>query len=335
MTGTAPTPPASATLPQLWNDARNPPAQPIASYTGKTVLITGANIGLGFDAATKFAALGASTLIFGVRSLERGNSAKVKIENKTGCDTNVIHVIKLDMVSFASIEAFVQEVSTKFPRIDVAVLNAGSAPATYELSPHGWEMSLQVNVISTAYLAILLLPKLRDTFSLTGSPPHLEIVSSRGHGNAKMQDVTAPNGILNKVNDKKSFGLQQYVNTKLLVMWAMRHIAAKVSPSEVIILSCCPGLCRTNLGRGFGIFMQIANSSFQKFFARSSEEGSRTLVSGTILGPEAHGGFWTSDKLWTLGVLVTSEEGRKLSDQFWNELLAVLQMQNPKAMKNW
>jgi short-subunit dehydrogenase len=71
-------------------------------------------------------ALGVSKLIFAVRSLEKGEAAKLEIERKTKCNAEVIQLFKLDMSSYESIENFVKE----------------------------------VNVISTAYLAILLLPSL-------------------------------------------------------------------------------------------------------------------------------------------------------------------------------
>jgi hypothetical protein len=60
--------------------AKNLPVDPTTSYTSKTVLITGLNIGLGFEAATKFVALGALKLIFGVYLLEKGKEVKAAIK---------------------------------------------------------------------------------------------------------------------------------------------------------------------------------------------------------------------------------------------------------------
>ena len=68
----------------MWWSGRNPPSDPLTTLTGKTVLITGANVGLGFEAAIKFAKLKASRLIFGVRSLQRGEEAKARLCQQTG-----------------------------------------------------------------------------------------------------------------------------------------------------------------------------------------------------------------------------------------------------------
>jgi NAD(P)-dependent dehydrogenase (short-subunit alcohol dehydrogenase family) len=65
------------------------------------------------------------------------------------------------MSTFVSVKKFADMVTKEIPWIDFAMLNAGIAAPLYQVSPDGYEMSLQVNVISTALLAILLLPKLQ------------------------------------------------------------------------------------------------------------------------------------------------------------------------------
>ena len=293
-------PPAKSGLGQFWWAKHHPPSDPTTSYAGKTVLITGPNAGLGFEAATKFAALGVSSLIFGVRSVDKGEAAKVRIEKITRCEPDVIQIFQLDMSRYESVESFAKEVSSKYPRIDAAVLNAGLAPSAFNLSPEGWEMSLQVNVLSTAYLAILLLPKLRQTGKLNGQPTHLEFVASSGHGDVKIESVRDSASMLNKVNDKKNFTFTaQYIITKLFEMWAMEEVAAKTNPKEVIVLACCPGLCRSELGREFNAVLRGIDGVFKRIFGRSPEEGSRTLVSGTRVGSESHAGFWTHDRIAT------------------------------------
>jgi NAD(P)-dependent dehydrogenase (short-subunit alcohol dehydrogenase family) len=273
----------------------NPVKDPTTSFVGKTVLITGPNAGLGYEAAIKFAKLGASKLIFGVRSLERGQEAKTKIEQLTKCKSNVIELLQLDMGSYASIEKFAKSAS-QFPVIHVAVLNAGVAPPSHKLSQEGWEMSLQVNVISTAYLAILLLPKMRESGRSTGEPTHLEFVSSTGHGDVAIESVRDGKSILKKVNDSSNFKFAaQYQISKLLEIWVAEHIAAKTSPKEVIVNSSCPGLCKSSIGRDFGMVLRGLDAIFKGIFAQTTEAGSRILVSATTAGADSHGGFWALD----------------------------------------
>jgi NAD(P)-dependent dehydrogenase (short-subunit alcohol dehydrogenase family) len=274
----------------------NPVKDPTTSFVGKTVLITGPNAGLGFEAATKFAKLGASKLIFGVRSLERGQEAKTKIEQLTKCKKDVIQLLQLDMGSYKSIENFAKSVADQFPVIHAAVLNAGVAPPSHKLSQEGWEMSLQVNVISTAYLAILLLPKMRESGRSTGEPTHLEFVSSTGHGDVAIDSVRDSKSILKKVNNPANFKFTaQYQISKLLEIWAAEHIAAKTSPKEVIVNSSCPGLCKSSIGRDFGMVLRGLDAIFKGIFAQTAEAGSRILVSATTAGADSHGGFWALD----------------------------------------
>jgi NAD(P)-dependent dehydrogenase (short-subunit alcohol dehydrogenase family) len=106
--------------------------------------------------------------------------------------------------------------------------------------------------------------------------------------------------VVEKLSSKDFFNyMTQYQVSKLLLQYVVDSIASKTlstfGESEVIVTTVCPGLCRTNLGREFGALLKVANGIFQQIFARSCEEGSRTLVSGAALGREAHGKFWSHD----------------------------------------
>jgi NAD(P)-dependent dehydrogenase (short-subunit alcohol dehydrogenase family) len=289
-------------IPMFWWAKRNPPKDPKTSFAGKIVLVTGANVGLGLESAVKFAALGASSLILGVRSLQRGEDAKKLICQRTGYLTSNIKLVQLDMSTFASVKKFADTVTKEIPQIDVVMLNAGIAAPSYQVSPEGYEMSLQVNVISTALLAILLLPKLRQTTANTGQPTHLEFVGSAGQDQVTqdMLKLGPQDEVIQNLSSKEFFNyMTQYSVSKLLLQYAVDSIAPKTLSSsgkpEVIVTTVCPGLCRTNLGREFGTLLKVANGLFQQIFARTCEEGSRTLVSGAALGLEGHGKFWSHD----------------------------------------
>lgn len=290
--------PAKSSLSAFRWAAKNPTPDPVISFSGQTILITGPNAGLGFEAATKFVALGASTIIFGVRSLERGEKAKSDIEKRTGCHPNMIKLFELDMCSYSSIENFIVEINANFPVVHAAVLNAGVMVPSYSISPEGWEISLQVHVISTAYLAVLLLPILRHTGVSIGKPAHLEFVTSVVHGDVNADSVKGSDGILKQANDPKCFNsMTQYSITKLLEVWAMRSIAAKVSSSEVIIMASCPSCCKSTLNRDFNPFLQLLDNALREIVGRTAEQGSRVLVSAITANAEAHGGFWSHDQV--------------------------------------
>jgi NAD(P)-dependent dehydrogenase (short-subunit alcohol dehydrogenase family) len=288
----------------MWWSARNPPDDPITSFEGKTILITGANVGLGFESAVKFATLKAECLIFGVRSLERGEAAKTQLCERTSYDAENVKLYEIDQCSFASVEKFAKKVSEMEERIDVVVLNAGGVLPKHTLTADGWEFELQVMVLSTALLAILLMPKLRESAKLSGQPSHLEFVGSSGHHGVKISDFdpSPGNSILDQVSAESYYDLQrQYCVVKLFVMYVMAGLIEDLgfdkedTGNEVIISTTCTALCRTNLGREFGWGAKAFNTVFQSIFARTAEQGSRSIVSGVTLGKEAMGEFWSYD----------------------------------------
>jgi NAD(P)-dependent dehydrogenase (short-subunit alcohol dehydrogenase family) len=133
--------------------------------------------GLGLEAAKHFYRLDCARLILAVRSVSKGEAAQREIEETTTRSPSgegVIQVWPVDMDSFPSVQAFAERVNTELDRVDVVLLNAGVYGKEFRQSPEGWEGHLQVNVLSTALLACLLLPKLKA--SRRGEEiPHLGI----------------------------------------------------------------------------------------------------------------------------------------------------------------
>lgn len=296
--GMASTPPEGQGLGMMWWAARNPPANPTTSFAGKTILITGANIGLGFEAALKFATLGASRLIFGVRSLSKGNEAQEKICQQTGYHANQIVLHELDMSVFSSVMKFTEDIA-KEPRLDIAILNAGLFSSSYRLSPEGYEMSIQAMVLSTALLAIHLLPQLQKSAQIAGTPAHMEIVGSIAGRGIKCDTFSMNSAILDQVNQSSFFRAQrQYGVAKLFLFYVLDGLmesSAEGKYPDVIINAVCPGPCRTSLGRDFPALLKIPMAAFHTMFARTAEQGARSYVSGVAMGFESHGKFWSSD----------------------------------------
>ena len=287
-----------------------PPAPPTASFSGKTVLITGANTGLGFEAAKHFLALDAALLIVAVRSLEKGNAAREQLVEAFPSKNDAIDILPLDMNSYDSITKFAETINSRYHNLDVALLNAGISNRLYAVSPEGWEETLQVNTISTALLALLLIPKLRAS-KRGESDPHMVIVSSGLYHSVTAKELgvepARPENILKGCNDSADRfaagnGVRQYSISKLLVMFVVKEIAnlatAPDGEPQVLVTSCCPGACVTDLGRQYNRWYEkLAMSLLGPIITRSVEEGSRTLVSATALGPESQAGYWKNDQL--------------------------------------
>ena len=284
----------------------SPPADPTTSFAGKTVLITGSNTGLGLEAARKFLALSAPQIILAVRSPSKGRHAAQSLEaGFPNLKKGTISVLPLDMNSYASIVAFVERVNSEFDRLDVVVLNAGLVNRTYRESPEGWEETLQVNTVSTALLALLLLPKLRAAKKDPLDLAHLVIVSSGNH--ARVKRSMLPSSSQNVLEVCSSYpdiynGRRQYNVSKLFVMYVFRALTTLATSQggepQVIVTACCPGLCASDLARQYDAWYERAFAwLFLAVFARSQKEGSRTLVSAAALRVEGHGGYWKNDQL--------------------------------------
>ncbi|PCG94852.1 Short-chain dehydrogenase/reductase SDR [Penicillium occitanis (nom. inval.)] len=304
-------------------------------FAGKTVLVTGANTGLGFEAALKSFGLHAKHVILGVRDVEKGEQAKQRIlqtmpqiplsPSETTRDGNPtsqrISVRKLDMSDYDSIHNFVNELAAKDGPLDVAILNAGVFGVKYEpLSKYGWENDLQVNVLSTALLSLLLL----HAKAIKPKTGVLEFVASRRMRAVRLteEEKNAPS-LLEVFNRKqeKFDASRQYQVSKLLLVAFYKSLAtrsAKLVQGSPIITAVCPGFCQSNLSRGHqGFAADVLRAVLNTFVLRRTEEGARTLVTGTIPEEERHGRFWYDDELHD--VMLPDNVGD--TQQFANKIL--------------
>ena len=174
------------------------------------------------------------------------------------------------MDRFASIESFAKRVEQELPRLDVAVLNASASPKDYSLTHEGFETILQVNVIGTALLGLLLLPKLKASKVPEQDLPHRVIVTSDSHRWVEEKDFpdTTPYGgnLLLAVNaapkgtEKFDWTLQG-PQTKLFTHYVANELANLMRKSsgdiESIVTSVCPGATKSDPDAGpWGIPIQ-------------------------------------------------------------------------------
>lgn len=163
---------------------------PTTDCTGKTVIVTGSNVGLGLEAARHFVRLNASKVILGVRTVSKGEAAKTDIEASTK-RKNVCEVWKLDLESSSSVKEFAARVSS-LPRVDILVANASIAMMDYR-KVEGHESTITVNVINTTLLVLLVLPAFRKSAQKYNIKPTITVVSSAVHGFTTFPERNAEN----------------------------------------------------------------------------------------------------------------------------------------------
>lgn len=298
-----------------------PPPFPTTPCTSQTIIVTGSNVGLGKEAARHFARLGAAKIILAVRNTKAGEDAKTDIETSTGCDAKVLEVWNLDLASYDSCKAFAER-AEKLNRIDVLLENAALATRERSLA-ESHERTITVNVISTFYLAMLLLPKLKSTANDFGIHPRLVIVSSGVHAWPKFPFWNEPDIFASLDDPSKSPMSERYSVSKLLEVLVVRHIAPKLEGSGVVLNMLNPGLCHSELARDAGWGLAI----LKFFFARTTEVGSRTLVAAANAGEESHGKYMDDSRVseTELSPFVRSVEGGEAGARVWEELRGILE----------
>ncbi|KAK3068492.1 hypothetical protein LTR53_013891 [Teratosphaeriaceae sp. CCFEE 6253] len=306
------------------------PPLPSTDCTGKTIIVTGANTGLGKEAARHFVQLNAERVIIACRSLEKGEGARREIESSAG-RSGVVEVWKLDLLDYDSVQQFAKRVEG-LRRVDVLLENAGISEDAVGLGNTqkflevgGNESTITVNVVSTFLLALLVLPKLQETAKIHATTPNLTIVSSEVHflSPAKLNERKTPS-IFGTLNDPKQASMASRYNvSKLLEVLVCRQIAHEhpISDLNVTLNFVNPGLCRSELAR------EMPSALVQAFhlLARTTEVGSRTLVHAALAGPETHGKYLADARVKPCAPLVEGPEGPETQRRVWAELRGQLE----------
>lgn len=129
-----PSPPAVFGL--LRSQLFHHPTIPTSSFAEQTVIITGANAGLGLEVCRSIVQLKANKVILAVRNLAKGEAARELIQKETG-RTGCMEVWHLDMANFDSVKSFAKR-ANQLERLDVLVANAGIWTTAFEKAEE-WE----------------------------------------------------------------------------------------------------------------------------------------------------------------------------------------------------
>jgi len=130
--------------------------------TQQNVLITGANSGIGKEAALLFAR-NDYTVIMGCRDIEKSLPVKNEIISATGNPD--VFLYKIDISDFSSIKTFCDQLKFEFPKLDILIHNAAyfNHGEDYKLSSDGIEIAFATNVVGPFLMTHLLLPLLKNS----------------------------------------------------------------------------------------------------------------------------------------------------------------------------
>lgn len=259
------------------------------SLAGQTIIITGANTGIGFACANSLLELDLTHLIIAVRTVSKGEAAAAKL--KQGHPNAKIEVWQLDMLSYKSVQAFSAKCQT-LDRIDAAILNAGTVEQQFKMGPEGHEIMYQVNYLSTSLLAYLLLPTLKQK-APAGKPGRLTCVNS-GTGLMAKLPYMSERPFLPTFDDKNKFSsTEAYPASKALGHFWIFKLAEYVRAEDVIVNIVDPGLVKgTDLHRNTNCIVKGLFAVGKAVTGRSMEAGASCLIDAAIIkGKETHGSY--------------------------------------------
>ncbi|XP_063418992.1 retinol dehydrogenase 13-like [Mytilus galloprovincialis] len=232
---------------------------------GKTVLITGANTGIGKETAMDLAKRGAR-VILACRDLDKAKTAADDIKNRTG-NANII-IKRLDLASLKSIKLFAGDINANENRLDILINNAGIMRCPYWKTENGFEMQFGVNHLGHFLLTNLLLDLIKKS-----APSRILTVSSLAHerGTINFDDI---------YSEKSYDPGTSYSQSKLANVLFSRELSKRLEGTGVTTYSLHPGLIDTELKRHWekeSIILRIFFSIGQ-YIVKTPEEGAQTTI---------------------------------------------------------
>ncbi|CAN5146908.1 oxidoreductase [soil metagenome] len=226
----------------------------LPSFAGRTVIVTGANSGLGEVTARELARVGA-TVILAVRTTSKGEAAAA------GMPGNV-EVRALDLSSLASVRAFADTVD----QVDVLINNAGIMAVPYAETADGFESQIGTNHLGHFALTNLLLPKITDRVVTVSSMMHLM-------GRVNVKDLN--------YHARPYFAWPAYGQSKLANLLFTKELQRRLdrAGSTLIAVAAHPGYSATNLQGKTGSRLGTAFwSAANKLMATDANFGARQTL---------------------------------------------------------
>jgi NAD(P)-dependent dehydrogenase (short-subunit alcohol dehydrogenase family) len=254
-------------------------AKNIPDLSGKVFIVTGANSGIGFEAAKEFARNGAETIL-ACRNMGKATKARDNIKKEIP-DARV-KVIQLDLASLRSIREFAEKFKKGYKRLDVLVNNAGIMAVPYQTTEDGFESHIGVNHLGHFALTALL-----HNVLLTTAGARVVTVSSNGHRMGKMDF----NNFIYE-GGKGYSRIGAYGRSKLANLLFTYELDKRFKKANIkaIAVAAHPGSSNTNLGRAW--YITIAKMLLF-FMTQSAAMGAlptiRAAVDPDVKGAEYYG----------------------------------------------
>lgn len=269
-------------------------AADLPSFAGRTVIITGANSGLGAVTARELARVGAQ-VIMAVRDTGKGEAAAAQM-------TGDLEVRRLDLMDLASVRQFADGVDA----VDVLINNAGIMAVPHAVTADGFESQIGTNHLGHFALTNLLLPKLTDRVVTVSSIAHVV-------GRISLKDL---NWTSRPYSAWLAYGQSKLANL-LFTSELQRRLTAVGSPLRA--LAAHPGYSRTNLQGHSGRRLADALMAIGNRLATDADFGARQILyaasadlpGDTFIGPR-FGMLGRSKPVWRSPLARRADTAREL-----------------------
>jgi NAD(P)-dependent dehydrogenase (short-subunit alcohol dehydrogenase family) len=280
--------------------------------TGKVIIVTGANVGLGYESAKEFARKGAQT-VMACRNMERGNAALARI--KTEIPNAKAELMQLDLAGLKSVHRFTVEFKSKYSRLDVLLNNAGIMMVPHWKTEDGFEKQFGVNHLGHFALTGLLIDLILKTPSA-----RVVNVSSTAHRFGKMNWD-------NLMFENDGYGrMRAYGRSKLSNLLFTYELQRRFERAGVDCISVVahPGIADTELGR---YIEDKLSWRFLSIFFRehSAAMGAlpqiRASVDPNVKGGEYYGPVRSSGRIVHPVLVKSSKRSHNIEDarRLWQE----------------
>jgi NAD(P)-dependent dehydrogenase (short-subunit alcohol dehydrogenase family) len=287
-------------------------AADVPAQDGRTIVITGANTGVGFETARILAGRGAE-VVLACRDPERADQAKKRIESEVlGAR---LDTVTLDLASLASVRSAAAELRSRYPSVDLLVNNAGVMWVPRGQTADGFETHLGTNHLGhfalTGLILDLLLPVTGSRVVVLSSPAHR--AGDIDFGDLACRERYRPHAA--------------YSRSKLANLLFAQLLQAKLSQASVptIAVAAHPGGARTELNRHMPWMFRGPSWGLVRPITHPAAVGALSLVRAAV-DPGITGGAYVGPGGWHefTGypvVLQPSERARDLglAQRLWEE----------------
>ena len=234
--------------------------------TGKVVVVTGANAGIGRETALALVRMGA-TVVMTARNLEKGADAAAYVTHRS--ERGRVVTGQLDLASFASIRSFAAWFLDEFDRLDVLINNAGLIVDSRSETEDGFEEMFGVNHLGHFLLTDLLRDRL-----VASAPSRVVVVSSLAH---RLAIRGMPRDDLQA--ERRFHGFTVYAHSKLANLHFTRELARQLDGTGVTVNAVHPGSVNSHFGGdGDSGMLGPLIATFGRYLLASPAKGARASV---------------------------------------------------------